>query len=255
LNTLLLFALGDYVRVHKNRFAWLLLVLAAALGFYTIPIMFFPYGALYIWLLGSWAVDDTHSYAPKRVFLKYWLGSGIGTAAVTLALYLPIFLFSFERFFGNNFIAPVEWEIFPVTLWTRWRNTWMEWTATIPPWIVLLGVFGFLVSLIFHKRLTGQKFHPQFAFIAWITTLLLVRRPDMLPRFWLFLVAPLLVWSAAGIIEPLKILPARLGKGWNLAQVSVALLVAFVFVRSLLTIPSLPNEVKHQTAWKALPFT
>lgn len=240
LMTLLLFALVDYVRLQKNRFAWLSVVILSALGFYTIPIMLFPFGALYIWLFISCLLDDTRSYDNKWDFLKYWLGSGISVAILTIILYAPIIIYSFNRFFGNGFIAPVEWDIFPITIWTRLRNTWIEWTMSVPLWIVFLGVLGFFIALVFHKKFTRQKFSPQIAFIAWIVILVLVRRPDMLPRFWLFLAAPLLIWSAAGIVESLKRLPLTVGKNWNPARIFVTIIFAFVLAQSLWTIPSLP---------------
>jgi uncharacterized membrane protein len=240
--TLLLLTLADYVRVQKNRFAWLLIVILSALGFYTIPIMLFSFGALYIWLFVSCFLDDICSYDSRWDFLKYWLGSGISAALITILLYTPIIIYNYDRFFGNGFIAPLEWAIFPITTWTRLRNTWSEWTASVPLWIALLGVLGFLISLVFHKRFSRQKFPPQIAFIIWIVTLVLVRRPDMLPRFWLFLAAPLLVWSAAGIIEPLRKIPLSIGKGWNPAQVLVTVILALVLVQSVWTIPTLPSQ-------------
>jgi hypothetical protein len=241
--TLLLFIVGDYVRTKTNRFACLLIAVLSGLGFYTIPIMLFPFGALYIWLFVSWVVGDTPAYAPKLNFLKYWLGSGISAALVTIILYMPIIIYSSADFFGNGFIAPLKWDIFPITIWTRLRNTWTDWTMSIPPWIVLLGVLGFLAALIFHKRFSGGKFPPQLAFILWIATLLFARRPDMLPRFWLFLAAPLLVWSAAGLIESLRRIPVKFGKSWNPAQVFVGIIFTFVLAQSLLSIPTLSTQL------------
>lgn len=244
--TLLLFTVGDYVRTQKNRFAWLLIAVLSALGFYTIPIMLFPFGALYIWLFASRVFGDTHSYTPKLNFLKYWVTSGVGAALITILLYAPIIVYSFDRFFGNGFIAPVDWDLFPVTIQTRLRNTWIEWTMSIPPWILLLAISGFLVALIFHKKFSGQKFPPQLAFLIWIVTLLFARRPDMLPRFWLFLTAPLLVWSAAGVIEPLKRIPLIIGKSWNPARVLVTTIFAFFIVQGLMILPSLPTQLRQK---------
>ena len=240
LSTLLIFTLTDYVRVNKNRFVWLLIVVLSALGFFTIPIMLFPWGALYIWLIVSYIFKDTRSYKAEFDFLKYWVSSGIITAVITVLLYTPIIIYSYNRFFGNGFIAPLEWDILLVTIWTRLRNTWIEWTEFIPVWISFLGILGFLISLVFHKKFSRQKFSPQLAFFIWIAAMLIVRRPDMLPRFWLFLTAPILVWSAAGIVEPLKRIPLNIGKDRNLAQVFIALIFTFVFVQSILTIPTLP---------------
>jgi len=240
--TLLIFPLADYVRVNKNRFVWLLIVVLSALGFFTIPLMLFPWGALYIWLIVSLIFKDTHSYKSKFDFLKYWVSSGIVTAVITILLYTPIIIYSYDRFFGNGIIAPLQWNIFMVTLWTRLRNTWIEWTEYIPVWISLLGILGFLISFVFHKKFSRQKFPPQLAFFIWIVTMLIVRRPDMLPRFWLFLTAPILVWSAAGIVEPLKRIAVNIGKGQNLAQVFIAAIFAFVLVQSMLTVPTLPTR-------------
>ena len=235
--TLLLFVLADYVRIHKNCFVWSLIVLFSALGFFTIPIMLFPFGALYIWLIVSYIFKDVRSYETKFDFLKYWVGSGLTTAFITILLYTPIIIFSFDRFFGNSFIAPLERDIFLATTWHQLGNTWIEWTEFVPLWISLLGVFGLLISLIFHKRFSKQKFPPQLAFLIWIVVILVVRRPDMSPRLWLFLTAPLLVWSTAGVIEPLRRIPVRIGKGWNPAQVSVTIIFTFVVAQSFWAIP------------------
>ena len=244
--TLVLFTLGFYVIKKKNRFAWLVIAISSALGFFTIPIMLFPFGALYIWLLSSFFIGETHSYGSKLNFLLYWVSSGIGAAILTIILYMPILINNFDRFFENNFIAPLEWDIFPTIMWVRVRNTWLIWTETFPLWISILGALGFFISLIFHKKLSKQKFPIQIAFIVWIATLIIARRPDMEPRLWVFLAAPLLVWSAAGIAEPLRNVSIYFKKDWNLAQISVSLIFALVFGQSLLMLPSIPNHWNGQ---------
>jgi hypothetical protein len=240
--TLLILALGDYVRVKKNRFAWLLIVIFSALGFFTIPVMLFPFGALYIWLLGSFVIGDIRSYESKLVFLRYWLVSGFSTAFITVVLYLPIIINNSDRFFGNGFIAPLEWDIFPITTWTRLRNTWIEWTDSVPLWVAVLGVLGVCVTLVLHKKFSKQKFPLQFAFVIWITALLIARRPDMLPRFWLFLAVPVLTWAVAGIVELLRMIPVRIGKRWSPAQTFIGLVFAFVVVQSLMVVPAIPSK-------------
>jgi len=244
--TLWLFTLADYVRIKKNRFVWFLIVLLSAMGFFTIPIMLFPFGALYRWFIGTYVLKDISSYEPKSEFLKYWLGSGIAAAILTILLYTPIMIYSYERFFGNGFVAPVGWDLFPITIWTRLRNTWLDWTEFVPLWATLLGVVGFFVSLIFHKRFSRQKLPPQLAFILWIVTMLIVRRPDMQPRFWLFMAAPILIWSAAGIVEPLKGIMLKIGKERNVSQVFLTIALVAFFIQGLFAIPSLPSQVQKK---------
>jgi hypothetical protein len=240
--TLLILALGDYVRVKENRFAWLLIVIFSALGFFTIPVMLFPFGALYIWLLVSFAIGDIRSYESKLVFLKYWVISGFSAAFITVVLYLPIIINNSDRFFGNGFIAPLDWDIFPITTWTRLRNTWIEWTDSIPLWIAILGVFGVFTALVLHKKFSKQKFPLQFAFVIWITALLIARRPDMLPRFWLFLAVPVLTWAVAGIVELLRMIPVRIGKSWSPAQTFIGVVFVFVVIQGLMVVPTIPSK-------------
>ena len=49
---------GGYALRFRNWAAWLLLAVVSALGFYTIPIMLYPFGGLVVWLLLSIAVGD-----------------------------------------------------------------------------------------------------------------------------------------------------------------------------------------------------
>jgi hypothetical protein len=240
--TLLILALGDYVRVKKNRFAWLLIVIFSALGFFAIPIMLFPYGVLYVWLLVSCGIGDIRSYESKVDFLKYWLWSGLSAAFITITLYTPIIVNNFDRFFGNGVIAPLEWSIFPGTTWVRLRNTWVEWIDSIPIWIVVLSVFGICAALILHKKISRQKIPLQFAFVIWITILMLARRPDMLPRFWLFIAVPLLTWAVAGVVEFLRMVPLRVVKNWSLAQSFVGLVFLVVAIQGLMITPTIPSK-------------
>jgi hypothetical protein len=51
--------LAAYVKDHRNFIAWALLALACALGFYTIPIMLYPAGMVFAWLILSGMLGDT----------------------------------------------------------------------------------------------------------------------------------------------------------------------------------------------------
>jgi hypothetical protein len=47
-------------------------------------------------------------------------------------------------------------------------------------------------------------------------------------------------------MEPLKRIPLKVGRGWNLAQVFISIIFAFVFAQSLFVIPSLSNQVMQK---------
>ena len=88
--TLLIFCLAIYLKKHPNLAGWVFLVVLSALGFFTIPVMLYPFGAVYGWLFLSGIFDDIgQSYTLQR-FLKYLFSAGVGTALLSLLLYSSI---------------------------------------------------------------------------------------------------------------------------------------------------------------------
>lgn len=239
--TVLTLSLGDYVRLRENRFAWLLMIVFSTLGLFSIPIMLFSFGGLYIWMFLSWIFNDINGYENKWNFLKYWVISGFATAFLTVLLYLPIILNNSDRFFGNGFISPLPWSVFPETTLNKFINTWAEWTESIPAWIIFLAVLGFFLSIILHTRISKPKVSLLLSYILWIAVLLLIRRPNMLPRFWLFILIPLLIWVSAGLIESLKILPLRVSTKVNPVQVFLSVALGATFLYGAYFIPSVSS--------------
>ncbi len=78
--TLLTFILGDYVRKENNTFAWLLVSLLSALGFFTLPVMLLPFGILFVWLFISNLVEGPSPYRSRLDFLLHWSATGFGAA-------------------------------------------------------------------------------------------------------------------------------------------------------------------------------
>lgn len=241
--TLLILILGVYVRKERNLFAWALLVLLAAIGFYTIPIMLFPFGILFTWLFLSNIIEGPGPYASRMVFFKYWAIAGICTAILVLILYTPIFIYTgTENFFANGVIAPLSWPVFPATLQSRLVETWYEWQHGIPPALILLLGLGFGLGLILHRRISSQRVPLQLAALTWLGILLIVQRPNAWARIWLFLLPLVFIWSAAGIIGLLKALPLKLPAGFSLATIAVGAAILLVAIMAIRSLPSLPEQ-------------
>ena len=203
--TLLTLVLGDIVRKNKNIFVWGLISLFSALGFYTIPIMLFPFGVLFVWLLLENFIEGPGPYRTKWEFIGYWSAAGLGAAILTLLLYSPIFVYSGPAtFFSNKFIAPVPWGDFLETLSSRFSDTRIEFTSRVPLAFTLLFAAGWVLSLLFHWRLSKTRVPLQLAAILWIVILLLVQRPNAWARMWVFLLPLMLIWAAAGLLGLLE---------------------------------------------------
>lgn len=198
---LLLLLLAHAVRSGKNRFAWALLTLVSALGMYTLPVFLFPFGIAYLWMFWENWFAPAPDYASRRDFLKYWLASGLAAAALTLILYLPILVYTGpEKFFANEFVSAVPWKDYPETLTHRLAETWAEWTFRLPLAVVLLLAAGWTLSLLLHKKISPTRLPLQFAAAAWILLLLLIQRPNAWSKVWVFLLPPMLLWAAAGLL-------------------------------------------------------
>ena len=203
--TLLTLALGDYVRKEKNLFAWGLISLFSALGLYTVPVMLFPFGLLFVWLFWENLVEGPGPYRTKWNFTWYWLGAGFGAAILTLLFYMPVFIFSgLGKVFSNAFVAPLSWADFLETISSRLAETWAEWTFRVPSVVIILLVAGLILSLLFHRRISGIRVPLQLASLLWIVVLLLVQRPNAWSKVWVFLQPLLLIWAAGGMIGLLE---------------------------------------------------
>ena len=240
--TMLILALGDYVRKEKNIFAWGLISLFSALGLYTVPVMLFPFGVLFVWLFLENMLEGPSPYRTKREFIWHWLGTGFGAAILTLFFYMPVFLFTGPgKVFSNGFVAPLPWKDFLETLSSRFADTWAEWTFRVPSVVIILLVAGLIMSLFFHRRISSIRIPLQLAALLWIMILLLVQRPNVWSKVWFFLQPLILIWAAGGIIGLLG--KVRLQFLHNLPLAALVLVVALLggIRQAALLVPQLPG--------------
>lgn len=239
---LLVMLLADYVRMNKNRAAWAMIAILCGVGLYTVPLMLFPMGSVYIWLFISMIVGDIRSYKSKYDLFKYILWSGVLAVFLMLLFYSPIIYFKPNHLFENTFINPVAWELYPSVMYMRLEETWRLWMSTVPVWITGLGFLGLIASVVFHKKMAKHKVPYQLAFVLWVLGYCLYRRPEMESRMWVYIAAPLLIWASSGIDYLLRMgldsFPAAAGlKKWMNSGV---LVIALLF--AVMMIPSIPER-------------
>jgi hypothetical protein len=197
---LCLLCVAVYVKDHKNRFAWLLFVFLAAAGFYTLPIMLYPLGAIGLWLLLCYFARDVHpTYG--RSFLVYLFGAGGAAALLTLGLYAPIIRGAgLQALTGNPYVAPLGVGVFVPELLGSIVATWKSWIRDIPPAIVVLLVVFFLASLLLFKSRSAHRLPLAPVMVAWCLGLVLLQRVAPWARVWLFLMPFFFIWVAAGAL-------------------------------------------------------
>jgi hypothetical protein len=249
---LLLLALAFYLKDHRNWVGWCLFILLGALGFYTIPIMLYPFGAVMLWLFLSLLVKDTgQEYG--RSFILYLIAAGAVAGVLTLLLYTPIFYESgIDALVSSHFVAPLGW----VGLWEsnsgRIQNTWNSWNRDLPAAASLLFLAGVILSQVFHWRLSKTRLPLALPILLWCGFLIAVQQVAPWPRIWLFLLPLFLIWAAAGLvglvgkIQALKTASRNRAAGW--AAVLGALVVAGLITFQILQLQT-PNISRETGAY------
>ncbi len=206
---LLILALGTYLKKSRNPAAWLLFAVLSALGFYTIPIMLYPFGIVIVWLSLSTIFKDTDPSASN--LLKDMFFSLIILAFLTFMLYVPIFVtVGVKSVISNRFIAPQSWSFFVAKLSPSLRSVWNHWNRAIPLGINLLLVIGFFTSLVFHKRLTIHRIPIILAVAIWCIPVLIVQRVVPFPRVWLFLLPLYIGLASSGVSYLLRPIESKI---------------------------------------------
>lgn len=203
--SLLTAGLGIYLTRRQNRFAWLLFTLFGALGFYTLPIMLYPFGAIMTWMLASALVGE-HPYGSLRSYLLRWFAAGIGAGFLAALLHLPVVQASgLNALIANNFVAAQPsaeaWE----NLVVRLQNTWKWWMREWPTGAGVVVGGSALASIILHPWMSKRRV-PLLISAAWIIVVLAIQRVAPLPRIWLFALPFILLASAASFTFLVRLL-------------------------------------------------
>ena len=209
LYSLVLFGLAVYLSKHANLAGWGLFVIVAASGFYTVPFMLFPFGAICLWLVASAAAGETRqAYGSLIGLLKYLISAGILTVLFTFLLYSPVILIGtgLDSLVGNPFIWRPGWAEFWLRLGEEFKNSWMSWNYDLPQVIQILLSAGVILSLIFHHWISRVKISTQITFFTWTLGVLVTLRLNPMDRTWFFLLPFWLIWACGGLIAPLSIL-------------------------------------------------
>jgi hypothetical protein len=243
--SLLTFGLGVYAVRKKNLAAWLLLAVISALGFYTIPIMLYPFGILFTWLFfTAFTQSAIRVYGSSFAFLKYVVIAGLLSIGLALTLYTPIFLVSgLKSVFANHVIASNSFPVFFANFLNTLGGIWESWLSGHPSmgWVLILG---FILSLVFHRRIASVQVPVQIAAVLFPVAALVIQRPDSIARAWSFLLPFIVIWTAAGILAPFGLVRKRLANRFDLTQIVLAIGIAGALSLALINgIKSLPEFI------------
>ena len=221
---LLILSLGVYLIKNRNLAAWFLFSILSALGFYTIPIMLYPFGIVIVWLIFSTIFEDTN--LSRKILYKDLFISLIIISFLTFILYTPVLVgFGLESVIGNRFVESRSWsyfvENFPPSLYLIWTH----WNRDVPTVISFLLVIGFFTSLVFHRRLTSYTVPIVLAVGIWLIPVLMFQRVVPFKRVWLFLFPLFAILASSGVSYLLRLIESKIinNKSFIVTLLAVAL--------------------------------
>jgi hypothetical protein len=231
--TVLTVATAHRLRNGGRAVDWVAFTVLPALGFFTIPIMLYPYSGILVWLLLSKLSGRAQALRVDRLILS--VGA---TGLLTFLLYTPtVGRVGWRAVTSNPFVRPVPRAEVVRGLPEALRQVWAQWNRDIPTSVVVVFVAAPCLALLGRER---DRVIPiaGVTLALFVCTLALIVYLSRLPfeRVWLFLL-PLywgLVASGLSTITE-RILQGRAGGASLLAEalsVLVCVMLGFLVVRS-----------------------
>jgi hypothetical protein len=193
---LLLLALR--LRAKHSSVGWVLFSLLAAIGFYTIPIMLYPYG-----VIGTWLVLDAyrHRRSSSTRVLGWFALASIAAGGLAAIAYLPIIRTAgVGALLGNKFVTPEPWSRFAAQLPRSALGVLLSWTDPLPFLLAPLLLGLAIVGVVRHRRAHRGTPSLTLATVLWCAALLLGMHRVPFVRVWVFLLPLFLIAVALGIV-------------------------------------------------------
>jgi hypothetical protein len=200
---LLLTIVSQYLLDHDSPPAWLLWIIFATLGLYTIPTNLYAVATLASWM----AINYYYSSPPAQLRQRLnGLAAALGVAgAMTALLYTPVLVGTglhaaiSNRYLESRTLSRVIAEL-PHSVAAVWRM----WTAEVPAPLVWVFSGGLAVSMLRHRRIAGHRIPIPSAFVVSVPILVLAQRVVPIARIWIFLLPLIAVISAAGMADIIR---------------------------------------------------
>jgi hypothetical protein len=194
--------LGGEVLSAESVSRWICFVGVAAVGFYTIPIMLYPFAMVVAWTaLGAWRLRLRAGF-----FLRLSIACGATVVAAAM-LYLPVIVVSGRSaLFSNRFVQSRSWSYFFSNILQSFVSTWKSWNAAIPYALAVVLLLAFLLGVVFEGRMLRA---PASLLVGLIPVALVLVGQRVVPfeRVWLFLIPLYFGVASAGMMVLVRSVP------------------------------------------------
>jgi hypothetical protein len=195
LATVLVFIAAARALDRGSVSAWAVVAVVGALGLYAVPIMVYPLGGVFVWMLAStWLAGR-----PVRPVLRRLGAAALVVIVLTLVLYAPVYAASGVRSVtANEFVEPRSLGTLLELVPGHVSDTVDTWTRDLPLAASIALGLGLLVGLAATPWISRFRVPVLLTVAAWAVAVLALQRVVPYTRVWLFLV-PLVAATTAGL--------------------------------------------------------
>jgi hypothetical protein len=185
---------------RRPRLAWLIVVIAAALGLMAMPIGLYPIAGSVVWYLivrqqKARPANDLTKLASLTANLTPVIVAGLATAIVVGAFYAPAYIFRGLMFLRDPIMVPTTLTSLPGAMADGFRETAVWWTEGIVPRLCWLALISLGLATWGRTRDWIRLASP-FAVVLFLN---LLQRAAPPPRVLLFLFPWVALIAARGI--------------------------------------------------------
>jgi hypothetical protein len=228
-----LWLLAIYLKGNNNLFAWIVFIITATLGFFTLPMMLYGFGMVLGWLFVSWLLSDISPEYPRWAFLRSLILAGLAVVVLTVLLYAPILLHNgAEKLIAPPIVQQLKvhnLNLLSEDLFARVGAAWKTWHTGFGAWWRYITLVGAAWTLLRFRK-TSQHTVSAFGLgILWILALLVIQMIVGWARIWFFLAPIYFMYAFAGILDLLDRLVNRLSRpsaAWLSSGVIILVLLA-----------------------------
>ena len=207
---------GHDIITTRSPHAWPVLVVACALGFFTIPAFLYPYLSVLTWLFLAGRRDPENGALRWPMLTR----SAAWTLALVAVCYAPAFVTSGLQAGINYARGTVPMLAFMATLWGRLQDVWFDMMRGLPNAVtaVLAMCAAIGARRLWRTHAGGILLVP---LVLWPALTVLAQRVLAPARVWIYLLPVFFVYAAAGAMEIVAWIAARVPR-WSTALPAAA---------------------------------
>jgi uncharacterized membrane protein len=195
---MILIIIAIHLKRARSTWGWAGFALVGTLCFFALPTTLYFFGAVAIWL-GLSAIFRDVSESHLR-FLAKLAVSAVATAVMTVLLYLPlVFRSGLQSVTSNPMVQSLPYRYFFEGTWKLALDTWKSWNIALNPVITIVLLAGFIVAVVFHRKISDDKVDLALVIVGWVAIALIAQHSVSFIRTWLPLLPVYFGFAAAGL--------------------------------------------------------